>query len=229
LTMRHNRDWRKLNRTASHRRAMLRNMVTSLFAVERIHTTTAKAREARRVAERMITFARRGDLSARRHVAKTVNDPAVLQKLFTEIAPRYVERPGGYTRILKLGIRRGDAAQRVILELVGADEEGRKKNKKARKKRQKVEVPEKRPAAKGKAKRKEEAAGGTAEPGADAGKAVEEAAPGEAPEGTAGEGGDSERSVDEAPAEAEAAEEETAGKRKADTGDKKEPEKGGTR
>lgn len=139
--MRHNHDRRKLNRTASHRRAMLRNMVTSLFARERISTTTAKAKETRRLAERMITFARRGDLAARRHVARTVNDPGVLQKLFDEIGPRYADRPGGYTRILKLGIRRGDAAETAILELIGEDDEGRKKKKKSRKKHHKVEVP----------------------------------------------------------------------------------------
>ncbi len=165
MTMRHNRDWRKLNRTASHRRAMLRNMVTSLFAEERIRTTSAKAKEARRVAERMITFARRGDLSARRHVAKTVNDPAVLKKLFDEIAPRYMERPGGYTRILKVGIRRGDASQKAILELVGS-EEGRKKKGKARKKRQKVDVPAPPDVQKGRARKKaEEVAAEVAEKG----------------------------------------------------------------
>jgi large subunit ribosomal protein L17 len=140
--MRHNWDGRKLNRTASHRKAMLRNMVTSLFANERIHTTAAKAKEARRLAERMITFARRGDLAARRHVARTVNNPGVLQKLFDEIGPRYVDRPGGYTRVLKTGTRRGDGASTAILELVGTGEEGRKKKKKGRKKYHKVEVPE---------------------------------------------------------------------------------------
>ncbi|MCK4349625.1 MAG: 50S ribosomal protein L17, partial [Candidatus Krumholzibacteria bacterium] len=91
--MRHNKDGRKLNRTVSHRKALMRNMVTSLFTSERIETTTAKAKEARRVAERMITFARRGDLAARRHVAKTVQNPKILKKLFDEIAPRYTERP----------------------------------------------------------------------------------------------------------------------------------------
>ncbi|MCK4236457.1 MAG: 50S ribosomal protein L17, partial [Candidatus Krumholzibacteria bacterium] len=125
--MRHNVDRRKLNRTASHRKAMLRNMVTSLFANERIRTTTAKAKEARRLAERMITFARRGDLSARRHVAKTLKDPEVLRKLFDEIAPRYVDRPGGYTRILKLGVRKGDGARTAMIERVGEKDEGRKK------------------------------------------------------------------------------------------------------
>ncbi len=139
--MRHNRDVKKLNRTASHRKAMLRNMVTSLFAAERIQTTTAKAKEARRVAERMITFARRGDLAARRHVARTVQNPRVLKKLFDEIAPRYTDRPGGYTRVLKLGARKGDGAKLAMLELLGKDDEGRKKKKKPRKTYHEVEVP----------------------------------------------------------------------------------------
>jgi large subunit ribosomal protein L17 len=215
--MRHNRDWRKLNRTASHRRAMLRNMVTSLFAEERIRTTSAKAKEARRVAERIITFARRGDLSARRHVAKTVNDPVVLKKLFDEIAPRYVERPGGYTRILKVGIRRGDAAQEAILELVGS-EEGRKKKGKARKKRQKVEVPAPPGEQKGKAKKKAEA-------GEAAGEAVAEA--GEEPSG-AEEAGETAGAGTVAGEKASGAEanEKAAGNGKPDAAEKEKPEKG---
>lgn len=150
--MRHNRDGRKLGRTSSHRRALMRNMVTSLFASERIETTAPKAKEVRRVAERMITFARRGDLAARRHVAKTVQNPEVLRKLFDEIAPRYVDRPGGYTRVLRLGARRkGDNAQRAILELVGEKDEGRKK-KKQRKTYRKVDIP--KAPVKGKTKKK---------------------------------------------------------------------------
>ncbi len=140
--MRHNNDHRKLSRTAAHRKAMLGNMVTSLFERERITTTTVKAKEARRVAERMITFARKGDLAARRHVARTVKDPAVLRKLFDDIAPRYAERPGGYTRVLKTGIRKGDAAQTAILELVGKDDKPRGKKKSSRKTFHKVDIPE---------------------------------------------------------------------------------------
>jgi large subunit ribosomal protein L17 len=159
--MRHNRDGRKLGRTASHRRALMRNMVTALFASERIETTTPKAKEVRRVAERMITFARRGDLAARRHVAKTVQKPEVLKKLFDEIAPRFTDRPGGYTRVLKLGVRRkGDNAERAILELLGEKDEGRKK-KKQRKKYHKVDIPKapvKAKKEKAKAAGKEEAA-----------------------------------------------------------------------
>ncbi|MBN1164786.1 MAG: 50S ribosomal protein L17 [Candidatus Krumholzibacteriota bacterium] len=139
--MRHNHSYRKLNRTASHRKAMLRNMVTSLFAEERITTTTAKAKEAKRMAERMITFARRGDLSARRQVAKKLKDPQVLRKLFDEIAPRYADRPGGYTRVLKVTQRKGDSAETALLELLGKDEKPRGKKKKPRKTYHEVDVP----------------------------------------------------------------------------------------
>lgn len=116
--MRHRKNGRKLNRTASHRRAMLRNMATSLFLHERIETTTAKAKELRPYAERLITLAKRGDLHARRLAAAKVRDRAVVGKLFDEIGPRYSDRPGGYTRILKLGARKGDAAEMSLIELV---------------------------------------------------------------------------------------------------------------
>ena len=116
--MRHRKKGRKLQRTASHRRAMLRNLATSLFRHERIKTTNAKAKELRPYAERLITLARRGDLHARRLVARKIQDREVLGKLFDEISPRYAERPGGYTRILKLGNRKGDAAEISLIELV---------------------------------------------------------------------------------------------------------------
>ena len=116
--MRHRKKGRKLQRTASHRRAMLRNLATSLFRHERIETTTAKAKELRPYAERLITLARRGDLHARRLVARKIQDREVLGKLFNEISSRYAERPGGYTRILKLGNRKGDAAEISLIELV---------------------------------------------------------------------------------------------------------------
>ena len=116
--MRHRKKGRKLQRTASRRRAMLRNLATSLFRHERIETTTAKAKELRPYAERLITLARRGDLHARRLVARKIQDREVLGKLFDEISPRYAERPGGYTRILKLGNRKGDAAEISLIELV---------------------------------------------------------------------------------------------------------------
>jgi large subunit ribosomal protein L17 len=97
---------------------LYRNLVTALFKHERIQTTVPKAKEARSVAEKLITFAKRGDLHARRMAARKVNEPAVLQKLFEEIGPRYAERPGGYTRIMRLGPRKGDNAELAILELV---------------------------------------------------------------------------------------------------------------
>ena len=97
---------------------MLRNLATSLFRHERIETTSAKAKELRPYAERLITLARRGDLHARRLVARKIQDREVLGKLFDEISPRYAERPGGYTRILKLGNRKGDAAEISLIELV---------------------------------------------------------------------------------------------------------------
>ena len=116
--MRHGKKGRKLSRTASHRKATLRNMATSLFRHGRIETTTAKAKELRPFAERLITLARRGDLHARRLAAQKIQDRTVLGNLFDEIAPRYAERPGGYTRILKLGNRKGDAAEMSLIELV---------------------------------------------------------------------------------------------------------------
>lgn len=116
--MRHQVRGNRLNRPAAHKRAMLRNMVTSLFAHGRIETTLPRAKEARRYAERMITFAKRGDLNSRRQAARFVNDAKVLQKLFADIGPGYSERPGGYTRIMRTGLRKGDDAQLAILELV---------------------------------------------------------------------------------------------------------------
>ena len=117
--MRHNVSGRKLNRTAAHRKMLERNLVTALFEHERIQTTVVKAKVARSLAERLITFAKRGDLHARRQAARKVNDPAVLKKLFEEIGPRYTQRPGGYTRILRMsGPRLGDGAELAILELV---------------------------------------------------------------------------------------------------------------
>jgi len=116
--MRHNVSGRKLNRTPAHRKMLYRNLVTALFKHERIQTTVPKAKEARIVAEKLITKAKKGDLHSRRLAARKVNEPAVLQKLFAEIGPRYADRPGGYTRIMLLGPRRGDNAELAILELV---------------------------------------------------------------------------------------------------------------
>jgi large subunit ribosomal protein L17 len=116
--MRHRKKGRYFNRTAEHRTAMLRNLATSLFLHGRLETTTAKAKELRQFAEPLITKAKRGDLHARRLVARHIQDEAVLAKLFGEIGPRYLERPGGYTRVRHLGHRSGDAADMAIIELV---------------------------------------------------------------------------------------------------------------
>jgi large subunit ribosomal protein L17 len=124
--MRHRKDHRKLSRTASHRKALLRNLVTALFQYERIETTVAKAKEARRVAERLITFGKQGDLAARRHVSRFVMRPAVVQKLFSTIAPWYAERHGGYTRIVRIGRRLGDAGEIAYLELMKTPEQREK-------------------------------------------------------------------------------------------------------
>jgi len=129
--MRHRRDHRKLSRTSSHRRALLRNLVTALFQYERIETSVAKAKEARRLAERLITFAKRGDVAARRHVDRFVTRPHVTRKLFDTIGPWYAERAGGYTRILRLGRRLGDAGETAYLELVKSVEQ-REEERKAR-------------------------------------------------------------------------------------------------
>jgi len=116
--MRHQRNVPKLSRTPAHRRAMLRNMVTSLLRHERIQTTAPKAKVARQYAERMISLGKRGDLHARRQAASFINDETVLKKLFDEIAPKFADRKGGYTRTMRSGIRKGDAADMAILELV---------------------------------------------------------------------------------------------------------------
>ena len=110
--------YRKLGRSSDHRKAMLRNLVTDLLREERITTTKFRAKEAGREAEKMITLAKQGDLAARRQVMAYLDDEDVVSKLFDDIAPRYEDRNGGYTRILKLGPRRGDAAEEVFLELV---------------------------------------------------------------------------------------------------------------
>ncbi|MGL6016679.1 MAG: 50S ribosomal protein L17 [Selenomonadaceae bacterium] len=110
--------YRKLGRNSSARKALFRSILTSFFRHERIETTEAKAKEISGLAEQIITLAKRGDLSARRMVIARLMDEEVARKLFDEIAPKYVERQGGYTRVLKLGNRRGDAAPMAILELV---------------------------------------------------------------------------------------------------------------
>jgi large subunit ribosomal protein L17 len=135
--MRHRLQGRKLGRTSAHRKALFRNQVTALMEKERITTTLMKAKEVRPIAERMITLAKRESLHARRQVLKTILDKTVVSKLFDSISARYAQRPGGYTRIYKLGPRLGDGAEMAILELVDAQvvsgkrKEDDKKKKKA--------------------------------------------------------------------------------------------------
>ena len=116
--MRHRAKGRQLSRTSSHRRAMLNNMATSLFEHGRVITTEAKAKELRPFAEKLITLARRGDLHARRLVERKIKSRETLSRLFSEIGPRFAARPGGYTRILKLGHRDGDGADVARIELL---------------------------------------------------------------------------------------------------------------
>lgn len=116
--MRHRAKGRQLSRTSEHKKAMLRNMVTSLFQHDKVVTTVAKAKELRPFAERLITLARRGDLHARRLAERKIKDREVLTRLFAEIGPRFAARPGGYTRILKMGHRVGDGADTARIELV---------------------------------------------------------------------------------------------------------------
>lgn len=121
--MRHKISARKLGRTSSHRDAMFRNMVTSLFEHERIVTTKEKAKELRPIAEKMITLAKRGDLHARRQALSYIRSKDVVEKLFTEIQEQFADRKGGYTRILQTGVRKGDNASMAIIELVGYEEQ----------------------------------------------------------------------------------------------------------
>ena len=116
--MRHRAKGRQLSRTSSHKRAMMNNMATSLFVHGRVITTEAKAKELRPFAEKLITLARRGDLHARRLVERRIKDRETLTRLFGEIGPRFAARPGGYTRILKLGHREGDGADVARIELL---------------------------------------------------------------------------------------------------------------
>ena len=128
--MRHQKAGRRLSRTTEHRQAMLRNLITALLEHERVETTRAKAKEARKWAEQVITLARRGDLHARRLTLAVVRSKKVVAKLFGELKERYQDRPGGYTRIIPLGVRVGDGAPMSILELVGRPEKLPKAKKK---------------------------------------------------------------------------------------------------
>ena len=132
--MNHKNGFNPLSRTTAHRRAMSRNMVTSLFRYERITTTKSKALEVRKSAEKIITRAKEDTVHNRREVAKFIADEKILNKLFTEISPRMKDRNGGYTRVLKLGYRQGDAADVVILELVDYKLDNETKEEKSSKK-----------------------------------------------------------------------------------------------
>ena len=116
--MRHNKRYKKLGRTSSHRRAMLRNQMASLFLHGRIKTTLAKAKATRPIAEKLVTWGRQDSVHARRQVRRWIADREIVKKLFDEIAPRFADRPGGYLRIVKLGPRHGDGAETAILEFV---------------------------------------------------------------------------------------------------------------
>ncbi len=116
--MQHNRAGRKLRRSTPHRLAMFSNQLTSLMTHERIQTTLSKAKELRPLAERLITTAKKDDVTARRRVSRWIPDRTTIKRVFETIAPRFVDRPGGYTRILRLGARKGDAAEAAILEFV---------------------------------------------------------------------------------------------------------------
>jgi large subunit ribosomal protein L17 len=120
--MRHRKAGRKLNRTATHRGALLASLATALIKHEQIATTLPKAKELRRVADRLITLAKRGDLHARRLAYARIRDDAMVAKLFDTLGPRYAARPGGYTRVLKAGFRYGDSAPMAVIELVDRDE-----------------------------------------------------------------------------------------------------------
>jgi large subunit ribosomal protein L17 len=145
--MRHLVSGSKLGRQPAHRRATLRNLVTNLIEKERIHTTILRAKAARPLAERMITLGKRDSLHARRQAASFLMTPGATKKLFTELAPRFADRPGGYTRIIRTGWRIGDGAELAILEFIGSE---LKKKEKKPKKAAAEEEPEEEEAAVGK-------------------------------------------------------------------------------
>ncbi len=137
--MRHRRAGNKLGRTSSHREAMMRNMVTSFLKEEKVITTDSKAKLLKSTADKMITLAKRGDLHARRQAAMVMRDRSVAKKLFDEISPRYKDRQGGYTRIVKIGNRVGDSAAISVVELVSRPEEKTSKSRKKSAKKEKTD------------------------------------------------------------------------------------------
>ncbi len=128
--MRHRVKGRKLGRTTAHRTSLLRNLVTSFIEKERVTTTVAKAKEARPLAEKLITLAKSDTLQARRQALRVLTKESAVTRLFADIAPRFAERPGGYTRIVKLDIRRGDGAPTAVLEMIGSEFKKKEKKKK---------------------------------------------------------------------------------------------------
>jgi large subunit ribosomal protein L17 len=130
--MRHGMHGRKLNRTSSHRKAMFGNMAAALIRHEQITTTLPKAKDLRRVVDKLITLGKRGDLHARRQAWSTLRDDTLTQKLFGPLAERYKARPGGYTRVIKAGFRYGDAAPMAMIELVDRDEDAKGAEDRAR-------------------------------------------------------------------------------------------------
>ena len=176
--MRHKVHTFKIGRSGAHRRSMLANMVSSLIEHGEIKTTLTKAKEARRVADKMVTLGKKGDLHRRRLAVSRLRDKDAVKKLFDEIAPQYTERDGGYTRIIKLGRRVGDAAEMCILQFVESDDAVKKAGKPAKAKKAKAPEAEKAPEATEEvveeAKAEETAEETVEEPKAEEAKAVEE-------------------------------------------------------
>ncbi|PLY01124.1 MAG: 50S ribosomal protein L17 [Desulfuromonas sp.] len=203
--MRHRKSGRRLGRNSSHRKAMLRNMVTSLLDKESITTTDARAKELRKLAEKMITLGKKGTLHARRQALEVVRDKKVVAKLFERLAPRYADRPGGYTRIVKLGYRSGDNAALSMIELVEEEFTPKPKKKKTEEKPAKKAAPKVEEAAVEEAPAEETPAEETPAEEAPAEEAPAEEAPAE--EAPAEEAPAEEAPAEEAPAEEAPAEE----------------------
>jgi large subunit ribosomal protein L17 len=188
--MQHNRAGRKLGRTTSHRRALFRNQLASLFTHERITTTLPKAKDLRPLAEKMVTLGKRGGLHARRLALKNLPDQGAVKRLFDELAPRFASRTGGYTRILKLGRRPGDGAEMAILEFIDFDFAQRQAEKKvaakaaADKKETLLDKAKKLVAGKSESEKAEKAEGAEGAEGDD--KTAKKAKPAEKPRGFKG-------------------------------------------
>lgn len=209
--MRHRKAGSKFNRTSSHRKAMFRNMVTSLLKYERIKTTDQKAKELRSWADHIITLAKRGDLHARRQALAIVREKAVVHKIFEEAPKRFAAVSGGYTRVIKLGRRQGDAAMMALIELVTPEVKKPKKKKAAKKKAAAKRTPKKAAAARSKSAEDEAAAAAPAE------AAAEEAQASETGPADADTAGDAEKQVAADEAEDGAAGETEAADAPADT------------